>query len=194
MNRFERRKELKRKSIIDAAWELFKAYGFKKVSIFEISGKAGVSQASIYNHFGSKDELVREVMKSQILGMLGKYREIIKGERPFPEKLEIIIFDKLEIAKEYKGEFFQTAIQSDPELQRFIKSLWAQEVNDLMNSFFDEGKRQGCVNPRISRKSILLYFQIWCRGWLTSANTGEQTELLNELTSLLLYGLAGKKE
>ena len=35
MNEVERRKEHKRKDITNAAWELFRAWGFKKVGIFE---------------------------------------------------------------------------------------------------------------------------------------------------------------
>ena len=62
MDRFERRKEQKKSNIRQAALELFKTYGFKKVSISDIAHKAGVSPVTIYNHFGSKDELVRDVV------------------------------------------------------------------------------------------------------------------------------------
>ena len=53
MDGFNRRKEQKKESIRRAALELFKVYGFKKVSINDIASKAGVSQVTIYNHFGS---------------------------------------------------------------------------------------------------------------------------------------------
>ncbi len=62
MNGFERRRELKKKSILQAAYDLFSARGIKDVGIAEIAQKAAVSQVSIYNFFDSKENLVRQAM------------------------------------------------------------------------------------------------------------------------------------
>jgi len=70
MDGFDRRKEHKKESIVRAALELFQTYGFKKASINEIAHKAGVSQVTIYNHFGSKEGLVREVVKKLYIDIL----------------------------------------------------------------------------------------------------------------------------
>jgi AcrR family transcriptional regulator len=45
-----------------------------------------VSPVTIYNHFGSKEKLVRETVKYLSIRLLGKYRAIIRGEKPFLEK------------------------------------------------------------------------------------------------------------
>ena len=58
MDGFERRKEQSKEDIRRAAEELFSKFGADKVSVNDIARKAGVSQATIYNNFGSKDELV----------------------------------------------------------------------------------------------------------------------------------------
>jgi len=198
MNGFERRKEQKKESIRRAALELFKAYGFKKVTINDIAGKAGVSPVTIYNHFGSKEELVREVVKTQFLGMLERYREIIKGERPFPETLEIIVFDKTEIASQYHGELMQTVVSGDPELQQFFESLWQRDVNQLTVDLIEEGKRQGYVNPELSQEAIVLYLEILRRGVFASpgliASIEPEIKLFRELNFLFIYGLVGKQE
>ena len=138
MNGFERRKEQKKESIRRAAMELFQIYGFKKVSINDIAREAGVSQVTIYNHFGSKDELVHDIVTTVFLNYVEKYRSIIKGEKSFLEKLEIIVFEKTELAGQYHGEWMQTVVQSYPEIQRFIETIWQQEVNQLMIDFFKE--------------------------------------------------------
>jgi len=72
---------------------------------------------------------------------LEEYRATVKGNRPFLEKLGIILFDKNEIASQYQEELLQSVIQSDPEIQQFIESIWRQEVNQLTVDFFDEGKK-----------------------------------------------------
>ena len=91
MKGFERRTEQKKNSIQWAALELFQAFGFKKVSMSEIASRAGVSPVTIYNHFGSKRELIRDVVKSLSQNTLEKFRAVIESETPFIEKLETII-------------------------------------------------------------------------------------------------------
>ncbi|MFC1994223.1 TetR/AcrR family transcriptional regulator [Chloroflexota bacterium] len=198
MNGFERKKEQKRQSILRVAIELFKTYGFKKASINDIAGKANVSQVTIYNYFGSKEELVREVVKAIILNLIERVREIMKEDRPFPEKLETIIFDKANIASQYRGELLQIMAQSDPETQQWIESLWRKDVNKVTLDLIEEGKRQGCINTHQSEKAIMLYFEILRKGAFASrelfANIEPDVELYRELNQLFVYGLVGKRE
>ena len=198
MDGFERRKEQKKESIRRAALELFNVYGFKKVSVNDIARKADVSQVTIYNHFGSKEGLVREVVKTLLLNMLERYRAVIEGERPFLEKLECIILDKAEMARQYQGEFVQTVLSNEPEIQQFVESMYQQEVNQLLIDFFEEGKRQRYINPALSQEAILVYTEIFRKGLMVtsalSADPEYNVKLLRELMSLYLYGLMGKRE
>ena len=77
MDGFERRKEQSKEDIRRAAEELFSKFGADKVSVNDIARKAGVSQATIYNNFGSKDELVHDYRKSIVNS----------GCQPFPRDI-----------------------------------------------------------------------------------------------------------
>lgn len=195
MDGFQRRKKQKKESIVRAALELFQTYGFKKVSISEIAHRAGVSQVTIYNHFGSKESLVREVVKRLYLDKLEEFRVIIKGDKPFLEKLEIIVFNKTELAGQYQGELLQEALSRDPEIQQFTESIWQREVNQLMLALFDEGKKLGYIDRQLSREAIMLYLNIMRQGVFNSPGLPDEIkrnpELAGELTSLFIYGLNG---
>lgn len=198
MDGFERRKEQKKEDIRRAALELFKIYGVKKVSINDIASKAAVSPVTIYNHFGSKEELVRDVVKQLIQSLQEKYQAIIEGEEPFLEKLEHIIFDKTEIGRQFNEEFIQRVVSNDPEIQQFINSIWERKVNQMMIDFFEEGKRQGYINPELSQEIILLYTEIFRRGIMAHpglfASPEYNVRLIRELSSLYLYGVMGKSD
>lgn len=197
MDGFERRKEQKRDSIRRAALELFKVYGFKKVSMRDIARKADVSQVTIYNHFGSKDELVREAIKTLILSSLGKYRSIINGGGTFTDKLELIFFDKTDLLSQFQGELMQTVIRNDPEIEHFIEAIWQREVNQLLIDFFEEGRRQGYVSKELSEEAILVYYEILRRGIYAKSGlvtTEYSAKLMRELMSLFLNGLMGNRE
>ena len=57
---------LKRRAILDAAYRLFRAQGFDKTSIAEITALAGGSKATIYSHFRSKEVLFVECMMAAV--------------------------------------------------------------------------------------------------------------------------------
>jgi len=195
MDGFERRKEQKKENIRRAALELFQVYGFKKVSINDIAQKAGASQVTIYNHFGSKDGLVRDVVKDLINRMIEKHRDIVREEKPFLEKLEAIVFDKSEIVGKFHGELTPTALSQDSEMRQFAESVWQGEVNQILIDLFEDGKRQGYIIHNLSQEAILLYYEIFRQGMYHSPHIQAKLEhnpkLIRELVSAFTYGLNG---
>jgi AcrR family transcriptional regulator len=195
---FERQKEQKKKVILEAALELFRLHGFKKASISDIARAADVSQVTIYNHFGSKDGLVREVIKALLLRILDRVREIVREDKTFPEKLETIIFDKTKIAVDYHGELMQAAARSDPELRDWIEAFWREDVKKATLELLEEGVREGYINPGLSEELLLLYLEIIRRGVFASpdlmAEIEPDLEVYRQLNYLFIYGLVGKRD
>ncbi|NBC36974.1 TetR family transcriptional regulator [Novosphingobium sp. FSY-8] len=52
----------RRRCILDAAIQLFRDIGFDRVSMAQISARAGGSKATLYSYFASKEELFAEAM------------------------------------------------------------------------------------------------------------------------------------
>jgi AcrR family transcriptional regulator len=196
MDGFERRKKRKKESIINAALELFHAHGFKKVSINEIAKKAGASPVSIYNHYGSKDGLIKNVVKQLLNEIFEKRRSIIEADVSFPDKMQQLLTAKTSAAHDFQGEHFQVDIYSDPELQDYMENVIMKKAYEQMVAFFDEGKRDGYINPALSSKTIITYFEIFQQGWAGLKNLPKDpeklSELIKELFNLSLYGFMGK--
>ncbi len=198
MNGFERRKEQKKEKIRRAALELFGTYGFKKVSVNDIANKAGVSPVTIYNHFHSKDDLIRDVVKTQVGDMLKKYHEIIYGEGAFPGKLGAIVFDKSKVAGQFHGELIQTLFQEEPGMQQYVESLWQGDVVKMTLDLFEQGRQEGYVNTEISQNVLIMYLKIISDGFAANpeltAEIAQNPEGVRELNQILLYGMLGSKE
>ena len=198
MNGFERRKEQKKEKIRRAALELFGIYGFKKVSVSDIANKAGVSPVTIYNHFRSKDDLVKDVVKTQFDDMLKKYREIIDGEGGFPEKLEAIVFDKSKIAGQFQGELAQALFQEEPEMQEYVDTLWQGDTVAMTLELLEQGRQEGYVNAETSPEALMMYLKIIRDGFAANPELisaiAQNPESVRELNTLILYGMLGKKE
>jgi AcrR family transcriptional regulator len=191
-----RRTEEKKDGIRRVALRLFQLRGFKKVTIREIAREADVSQVTIYNYFGSKEGLIRDVVRKLTLDVIERYRALMADDRSFPEKLEDILLGKTELVSQYGGEFAQRVLVNDPEMQEFVKRLYDREIKPMIVGFFDEGKRQGYVNPELSREAILSYTEIFRNGLMARpellVGSKKPVRLVRELMTLYLYGVMGK--
>ena len=197
MNGFERRKEQKKESIRRAALDLFKLYGIKKISVNDIAAKARVSPVTIYNHFGCKEDLVRDVVKWLITNTVSHYRSIMEGDQPYLERFGRLVFEKNEFVHTYHGELIQSMLSEDPEIRRFMEEL-QQETEPLSTAFLEEGKREGFVSRDLSQQSIMLYMEMFRTLAFTHpalfSDREDAGEQLGELLRLFLYGLMGKEE
>lgn len=193
MNGFERRKVQKKESIIRAALELFMQYGFKKVSINDIAIKANVSPVTIYNHYGNKDNLVYEVIRHQLRSMMEYYKTIIYGDRSFPEKIKEIVFNKVEVASQFRGELAPIALRDDSVYRQSIYEEFEQEATNMTLDLFNEGKREGFVGKDISEQTLIIYLEILKSGIASStrlySDEKSYPRVVRELNELFLYGL-----
>jgi len=57
------RSEQKRRQILDAGRDLFLAQGFADTSMDQVTARSGVSKATVYNHFPSKEKLFEEAVR-----------------------------------------------------------------------------------------------------------------------------------
>jgi AcrR family transcriptional regulator len=193
------RAEKNRNSIIRSATELFISQGIKKVSVSDVAQKAGVTPATIYNQFGSKDTLVREVIIEWFSRTLDDYKQVLHSKMTFEKKLQEVISFKSDLAGKMHGEFLMAATSDiDPQTKEFFDKEYMVELIRCVNDFYDEGRQQGYIDPELSTETILRYTEIIRRGLQAEAELATDpeytSELLRELTPIFLYGIMGRQE
>jgi AcrR family transcriptional regulator len=190
--------ERNKERILRATLELFEVHGIKKTTTNDVAQKAGVSPATVYNHFGIKEDLVRATVKYFLTTMAADFRNIMEGDLPFMEKLEKILLNKSEMLGRYQGEIMQTLISEDPTIRQLVDSVYQVELTPYVIEFYEEGKRQGYVNPELPTETIMHYSEIIRRGMAAESSLSEDPEynrkLMQELTPLFLYGILCKPE
>ncbi|HIE30743.1 TPA: TetR/AcrR family transcriptional regulator, partial [Candidatus Poribacteria bacterium] len=65
-------KEDKKEFIIEASRELFARFGLKKTTMDEIAKKCGMSKATLYYYFKSKEDIFRAVIDKEFNIFRGK--------------------------------------------------------------------------------------------------------------------------
>ncbi|MDD4438777.1 MAG: TetR/AcrR family transcriptional regulator [Tissierellia bacterium] len=194
MNGYEKRTKLKKNSIISAAWELFSERGITNVGISEIAAKAKVSQVSIYNYFGDKNNLAKEVLASYLDKAIKGYDEILKRDIPFSEKLKIIMDKKQEVTSELSQSTISNYAWEDKTLQQVYKEAAHSKAISVYTKFIELGKQEGAIDKGIPTDAILAYL-------LSSVSIIEQSDYLKTspeykrgILRLFFYGLLGKEK
>ncbi|HEY90316.1 MAG TPA: TetR/AcrR family transcriptional regulator, partial [Dehalococcoidia bacterium] len=196
MNGFEKRKEEKKNGIRRAALDLFRNYGIKKITVSDVAKKAGVSPVTIYNYFGSKQGLIRDVVKWLLETIVSEYQTIIYSDRPYLKRWEQMLFQKGEIRHAYHGELLQTILSADPEIKQFVDAEMTGRIARLWIDLIDEGKREGFIRTEMTPEIILLYVEMF-RSLVTNrpdlyTRLIEDDSLFHDFLWLFLYGLMGK--
>jgi TetR/AcrR family transcriptional regulator, mexJK operon transcriptional repressor len=101
-----KRSPAKRDAIIEAATELFLKSGYLGTSVDQVAARAGVAKQTVYEHFGSKEQLFKKLV----------LRTIDQGGQPFFDRIaELAETDDLEASL---GELAQSliAVVKEPRL------------------------------------------------------------------------------
>lgn len=90
--RRERRKELVRRALLDAAVELFAERGIGATRVEDITERADLGKGAFYNYFASKDSLVAELLHEGIELLESRYLKDLKGQPGTEERLSSFVY------------------------------------------------------------------------------------------------------
>jgi AcrR family transcriptional regulator len=195
---FTRRKQQSKDDIRRAAWQLFGQFGVEKVTIADIARKAGVSQATIYNHFHSKDSLAREFVTAMVEQLVQRVEEVISTDQTYLEKMLAFIQFISEITGHGRPigtdvSVFTSSIdlRNDP-LIKSVRDAAQDRVADLLLGMVQEGKEQGQISPDLSEEASRIYFlafmDIFADPQLQHRFYGEP-QVARDLGALMMHGL-----
>ena len=85
--RKEREFETRRRLILATATELFQKDGFAGVTLDDIAAAIEFSKGTIYNHFGSKEEIYASILVEHLNILLSCLKEAARTGRNTPERL-----------------------------------------------------------------------------------------------------------
>lgn len=197
MNGFEKRTQEKKRKILNTAFELFTKYGVQKVSIQEIAKSAQVSQVTIYNYFGSKENMLVEAIKDYYRIRIDEFHKLVANtDLNFKEKIETIISLKSEDMLKFNPDFLQAFVSDIPELQSFLQEVMEKESLPLFVQLMEEGKQQGYIHKDISVDMMMFYMNMYYeaiqkrKDLLGSEESIKQ--FTDEIVQLFFYGIMGK--
>ncbi|HZX72604.1 MAG TPA: TetR/AcrR family transcriptional regulator [Rhodanobacter sp.] len=155
----------KRAAILAAAKALFISNAFGGTSMDAIAADAGVSKLTVYSHFGDKDNLFREVIRSRIQDLLPEETYRFDPHTDIREALLRVALTHahLDCNAETVGTFraiLSDCRQGNPRYGKLIWEEGATRTHGLMQSLLQQAVNAGRLEiddvPRASTQFLTL--------------------------------------
>ncbi|QCQ92830.1 TetR/AcrR family transcriptional regulator [Rhodococcus sp. SGAir0479] len=116
LSRRERNKQQTRGRLLDAARELFAARGVVSTTVEDIADRAGVSRATFFNYFPSKDELLSALHASHMDSMARVIDQLLVRELTTTDRI---------------GALFADFVRSTEQLPGYLRAVTGELERDL---------------------------------------------------------------
>jgi AcrR family transcriptional regulator len=146
--------------IIDAAAQVFSRHGIDGANMSEIADAAGVSKATIYHYFASKDEVIVALVKRVFTLDRTAVGQLRNGNGSIRDRLVAYAASLARLVNENRELFLVTGeIQARAARVPSLKSLAAGfygEYLAVLESIIERGIAQEEVDPEVDVRAIAL--------------------------------------
>lgn len=157
-DRREREKADVKAKILDAAREMFLAYGYEKVTMRMIAKKIEYSPTAIYLHFKDKQALFAELCSQDFQGLAAVFRHIARIEDPI-ERLKNIghayVTYALEHPNHYRLMFMTPHPEPADEIDRDKKGNPDEDSYAFLKACVQDCVASGKLRPELTDVELL---------------------------------------
>lgn len=175
--------------ILEKSIELFKAKGFDKVSIDEISAKCGVTKGSFYHYYSSKYNVISEYFESLIKNDQEVIKELILKDSVLEQLwalVEHLIDCALTIGPDLLGESLIASIKQKELLLPVNKdssNLKLDNLLQIMVKLIEKGQRNNEIKNLLPAEEIFTSYMLGFLG--TTFYWSTNTEKIIDLKEML---------
>lgn len=194
MNQYQKTTEKKKQAIIQAALRLFKDKGFKETSIKSIAEAAEVSPVSIYNYFGSKDNLVALCVNDLFEEITQQAEDILNSNLDFKTKLDQAFALCQEKMSQQISDYFQDKMVEDSVFSTLLTKAITAKKRDIYRAYIHLGKAEGLIAEDLSTELILNVMDALNGMGNQLAHSDNLETEVERIHQIFLYGILGKKK
>lgn len=148
-----------KKRIMFKADEMFLSFGFSKVTMDEIASGIGMSKKTLYKHFPSKVDLIKELVQEKKCETGRRIDQIISDETlEFVDKLKKLMHLMKEKSKDMRGPMMNDMIKCHPEIFSEIKEFRRENALCKIEKLIHEGMEKGIFRKDVSKEVVTLVY------------------------------------
>ena len=190
-----KRMEARKEQILMAAERVFAQKGFHQSTIAEIAREAGVSDATIYEYFPNKEELLFSIpFETTRKGKesLAAHLRFIRGAA---NKLRAIIYGYLHFYHTHP-DYASVALLILKPNRDFLKTQayqivreWSRLTIEVVKEGMASGEFRPDTDPYLIRSAVLGTIEHNVISWVLLGRPKDLTKLVDPLTDMLVHGI-----
>lgn len=150
-----------KRSAMLSALELFSKQGYDGTSTMAIAKNAGISQATIFKYFKTKDDLLEAILKPMINNLLPEYREDFLSDIPesttIRQAVHFLLTDRYAFLKQNKevAMIFLTQVLTNNDMRDMFKKFMGETAPMFMDYIYGTLKRTGNLRDDLTPAAVL---------------------------------------
>lgn len=159
-----RRERDTRRQILDASLRLFSEHGFARTTVRDIARNAGITDAAIYYHFASKQDLLEALFEEKgIVPALQELEQAAAEDTPRDGLLRMAreAMSLLESSRDFVHLVFMEALGSESGAVAEYRSLmerWERGLSQLLRVHMQKGQLRQVDADIVARQLVTLVF------------------------------------
>ncbi|RUM30928.1 MAG: TetR/AcrR family transcriptional regulator [Aquifex sp.] len=185
-----------RDKILKVGAEIIAHEGLRKFTAKNLASKIGISDAAIFKHFSSMEEIAEEIIRRYTNECILKTKEAITLGRTPKEKLEKILEGHIELLEKTRGiipiicfEFSRSDKRNiKKKISEFLKE-YAQIVMEVIQEGIEVGEFRDGIDVEETAYSIIGLLQAKAFQWFLRGKKGKIIKDPDTVKKLILYGI-----
>lgn len=189
-----------KEKIVKAGAQIIAHEGLKMFTAKRIGEKLGISDAAVFKHFSSMEDIAEEIISRYTTECLNRTDEAIRNGKNAIEKLALIIEGHIDLLEETRGITpvlcFEFSRSNKRKLKKMIfdfLSTYAKKVGDVIYEGINEGTIRDDIDVEEVSFSFIGFMQAKVFQWFIRGRKGKIVKDRDSVKKMLLEGLVNRR-
>ncbi len=146
--------KIMKEQIIEKFIELFRRFGVKNITMDELSSQLGISKKTLYQHFSSKKELLKESARHFTSTRIEKIKETVARASDGVEALFLVMKFILQEVRQVNPALLYEIQKYYPEAHRIFEEHFDAPLREIMEEILRQGKKDGFFRKSINEEIV----------------------------------------
>lgn len=196
----QKRSEARKEQILKAAEKIFAKKGFHEATISEVAREAGLSDATIYEYFSTKEELLFSIPRETTRRGMERMEGYLKGIRGAGNKIRTIIYHYL-LFYQNEPDYASVIMLVLKSSRNFLETEAYQVIREgfrgilsVIQEGIDSGEFQPDTDPYLVRQMILGVMEHIVIRWLLLGKPKDLLQYADPVTDMILDGIQNRAQ
>lgn len=144
--------DVRRYQIVGAVLGIIAEKGLDQLTTAEVARRLGIAEATIFKHFGSKGEMLREAVRVFTKALLGKIEGTVAADLPAAEKLVLLLRLHFQTLREQGGIprlIFGEQLHLKDEIVRHTMRETIRRYKEMVAAVLKQGVGEGTFRQNL---------------------------------------------